>query len=213
MPIAVRKQLMKAGGGCLLLLISVNTWALEETFHPYPAGSVFNLNQYLPWGNVEPEIVAYPTGCSVNAPADFTLQLLFPATGGSFSKVFYAECVRHDLCYRHGYYTYQFTKEDCDDEFAKGLENRCIAQFSEIERAGCQRVAGILVLAARKFGHLSYHSDDYAIRDFGYYYEYLEGKAGQFALLWSMLNEKSERARALFQKKGHLLDDQGQQIL
>ena len=192
---------MKTGSGFLLLLASVNCLALEETFRPYQPGSVYNLNRFLPWKKGEPEIVAYPTGCSVNAPADLTLQILFPATGATFSDVFHAECVRHDLCYRHGYYTYLFTKDDCDDEFAAGLENRCIAQFSGNERSACRRVAGILILAARKFGHLSYHSDDYAIRDFGYYYEYLEGKVGQFALLWAMLDEKSGRAQALYQKK------------
>ncbi|MGR9106120.1 MAG: hypothetical protein ACU843_04225 [Gammaproteobacteria bacterium] len=174
---------------------------LSEPFRPYQPGSVFNLSRYLPWNHEAPEIVRYPTGCSVNRLADFALQSIFPKTRGGFSEVFRTECVRHDLCYRHGYYTYQFTKEDCDNEFADGLRSRCVRDFQGDELVECDRVAELLILAARKFGHLSYHADDYPFRDYGYYYEYLEDRAGQFALLWRLLDGNSKRYQALYRRK------------
>ncbi|MGH8552083.1 MAG: phospholipase A2, partial [Methylococcales bacterium] len=181
-------------------LHSLNAAAVQENVRPYEAGSVYNLNNYLPWQNSGPEIVSYPIGCSVNKLADFSLQLFFPQGNGPFTKIFHAECVRHDLCYRHGYYTYEFTKNDCDDEFAQGLENRCKLEFSTEQRTQCQRLADILVLAARKFGHLAYHSEDYFFRDHGYYYEYLGNRSGQYALLWSLLDPKSKHHRSLYRR-------------
>lgn len=174
---------------------------LEESRLPYPPGSVYNLGKLLPWNAEEPAIIRYPTGCSVNAVADFAIQIFFPQSQGAFSQVFHAECVRHDLCYRHGSYTYQFSKTDCDDEFAKGLKLRCSKEFIGSEQRQCQRVADLLTLAARKFGHLSYHADDYRFRDYGYYFEYLDNRGGQYALLWSMLDPKSKFYRRLYRKK------------
>lgn len=162
---------------------------------------MFNLNRYLPWVEGSPEIVRYPTGCSINAIAEFALQPFFPESRGPYFEVFHAECVRHDLCYRHGYYTYQFSKEYCDDEFAEGLEHRCMRVFQGQKQTRCRRVADILILAARKFGHLSYHSARYPFLDYSYYYEYLEHRAGQYALFWSLLNTKSEQARELYRRK------------
>ncbi|MGH8547515.1 MAG: hypothetical protein ACRERU_02715 [Methylococcales bacterium] len=188
-------------GLILLALYSLNASALQEFFRPYQPGSVYNLNIYLPWEHEGPEIVSYPTGCSVNALADFALQSLFPERRGLFSEVFHSECVRHDLCYRHGYYTYQFTKRDCDDEFAEGLTSRCTTTFQGKERFQCQRIADVLIMAARKFGHLSYHADDYPFRDYGYYYEYLGHRTGQYALLWSLLDANSEHSRILYRRK------------
>lgn len=188
-------------GLILLVLYSLNASAFQESFRPYQRGSVYNLNTYLPWENEGPEIVSYPIGCSVNALADFALQSFFPEGLGPFSEVFHSACVRHDLCYRHGYYTYQFTKEDCDNEFAEGLESRCTTVFQGREWIRCQRVADVLIVAARKFGHLSYHADDYPFRDYGYYYEYLDNRVGQYALLWSLLDAKSEQSRKLYRQK------------
>ncbi len=184
-----------------LVLYSLNASALQERFRPYQLGSVYNLNRYLPWEGEAPEIVNYPTGCSVNTLTDFALQSFFPESRGPYSRVFHSECVRHDLCYRHGYYTYQFTKDDCDGEFSEGLKNRCTQTFQGTERIQCQRIAEVLILAARKFGHLSYHADDYSIRDYGYYFEYLDNRLGQYALLWSLLDAKSEHSRTLYRRK------------
>jgi hypothetical protein len=58
-----------------------------------------------------------------------------------------------------------------------------------------------LIVAARKFGHLSYHADDYPFRDYGYYYEYLDDRVGQYRLLWSLLEPNSEHARILYRQK------------
>lgn len=185
----------------LLGLCSLNAPAFQEAFRPYQPGSVYNLDNYLPWADASPAMVSYPTGCSVNRLADFALQLFFPQSRGPFTEIFHSECVRHDLCYRHGYYTYEFTKNDCDDEFAQGLENRCKTEFRGQEGAQCQRIADVLILAARKFGHLSYHADDYPFRDYGYYYEYLDNRVGQYALLWSLLDPKSGRYRVLYRHK------------
>ncbi|MGH8755423.1 MAG: hypothetical protein ACREU0_06310, partial [Burkholderiales bacterium] len=91
----------------LLGLYSLNAPAFPEAFRPYQPGSVFNLNNYLPWEDAGPEIVSFPTGCSVNKLADFAIQLFFPQSKGPFTEIFHSECVRHDLCYRHGYYTYE----------------------------------------------------------------------------------------------------------
>ncbi len=192
---------IKIIGLILLLVDPVGVSAVEDPFRPYQLGSVYNLVSYLPWGDKSPEIIRYPIGCSGSTLADFGLQLFFPKTEGPFYEVFHPECVRHDLCYRHGYYTYQFTKEDCDDEFAEGLESRCAEVFAEPERIQCQRVAGVLALAARKFGHLSYHADDYPFRDYGYYFEYLDNKGGQYTLLWSLLDAKPESYRELYRQK------------
>lgn len=185
----------------LILLFPLVASALQGSPQRYPPGSVFNLKTYLPWENDGPEIIRYPIGCSVNTLADFALQTLFPKSEGGFSKIFHASCARHDLCYRHGYYTYQFTKDDCDDEFAAGLEDRCQEIFQGGERRQCQRTAAVLILAARKFGHLSYHSDDYSFRDYGYYYEYLDNRPGQYSLFWLLLTSESDRYRNVYREK------------
>lgn len=192
---------MKNTALIILQLISLNALALQDLPQLYPLGSVYNLKTYLPWENNLPEIVRYPIGCSVNSLADFALQSFFPKTQEAFSEIFHLDCTRHDLCYRHGYYTYQFTKDDCDNEFAAGLESQCNKKFNGQERTQCQRTASILILAARKFGHLSYHADDYPFRDYGYYYEYLDGKSGQYSLFWSLLNTASDQYRTLYRKK------------
>ncbi len=192
---------MKKIGLILLGLYYLSPPAFPEAFRPYQPGSVYNLNNYLPWADAGPDIVSYPTGCSVNRLADFAVQLFFPQSKGPFTEIFHSECVRHDLCYRHGSYTYEFTKNYCDDEFAQGLEYRCKMEFRGQEGAQCQRIANVLILGARKFGHLSYHADDYPFRDYGYYYEYMDNRAGQYALLWSLLDPTSERYRALYRHK------------
>ncbi len=191
---------MKKACFFLLSLFSVGVIAVEQ-FHPYGPGSVYNLKTYLPWQRDTNEIVAYPIGCSVNSLADFALQSFFPDSRGSFADVFHDQCARHDLCYRHGYYTYHLTKDDCDDEFADGLGLQCGNFYRGDEFAGCQRVAGMLIMAARKFGHLSYHADDYRVRDYGYYYEYLDDRTGRYALLWSLLGQQPDVQRKLYESK------------
>lgn len=167
---------------------------------PYEQGSVYNLARLLAGDEAGREIVRYPLGCSVNTVADNSLQLLFPSDHGRFSEFFDAACVRHDLCYRHGYYTYGFSKDECDREFAGLLYQRCYDTAADSALTQCKLVAGILSLAATKFGHLSYHSSDFRVRDFGYYYEYLPGRHGRFELFWALLKTEPARVRALLSR-------------
>lgn len=62
----------------------------------------------------------------------FCVTVIFPDSRGSFVDVFHDQCARHDLCYRHGYYTYYLTKDDCDDEFAEDLGLQCGNFYQEM---------------------------------------------------------------------------------
>ncbi len=174
----------------VILVFPVLIWPDPAHAQPgYEIGSVYNLKRYLPGHDDDKEIIVYPLGCSVNTIADSTLQAFFPQDQGSFSEVFETACVRHDLCYRHGHYTYDFSKDDCDQEFANLLTAQCYNRFQETQLNQCQFVADILILAAEKFGQLSYHSKAFWFTDYGYYYEYLANRKGRYSLFWALLKE------------------------
>src|SRR2546426_65742 len=66
--------------------------------------------------------------CAVTNPLDCSASWLVRQISPSanlFSDTFGRACVRHDYCYRTGFSTYGYTKDQCDRMFKSDMERRC----------------------------------------------------------------------------------------
>ena len=61
-----------------------------------------------------------PLGCSIPE-----VVLLLSDEYKSQASKFHPACVRHDFCYRHGYLTYDETRESCDTQFHEDMRETC----------------------------------------------------------------------------------------
>ncbi|HEX4924556.1 MAG TPA: hypothetical protein VFV50_10735 [Bdellovibrionales bacterium] len=74
------------------------------------------------------------------------------------ATVFHTACIVHDLCYKHGSYTYQLSRRSCDDEFRERMTKTCNARYQDENLLRCRADAAGLYEVVRKVGFLFYLS-------------------------------------------------------
>ncbi len=72
-----------------------------------------------------------------------------------YDKTFHKACVKHDLCYRHGYITYHRSRKKCDDDFLKDMNKICRKKPLPL-RPGCYSASLIYYKAVQKLGDDSF---------------------------------------------------------
>ena len=72
--------------------------------------------------------------------------------------VFHSACLIHDLCYKHGSYTYEYSRKTCDDEFRDRMNRTCAARYQDENQLRCRVDAGTIYEVVRKVGFLFYLS-------------------------------------------------------
>lgn len=101
-----------------------------------------------------------PLGCSVP-----WIISLASEVHGHYKEKFYDACAQHDYCYRHGFASYGFDRESCDEAFLVDMQNLCpkpatggVGKFfemlddSEDSRQACETVANDYYQAVRRYG-------------------------------------------------------------
>jgi hypothetical protein len=74
------------------------------------------------------------------------------------AEVFFAPCLIHDLCYKHGSYTYSKTRKDCDNEFGDKMRGVCETRYQDESQLRCLIDAHTLHETTRQVGFLFYLS-------------------------------------------------------
>ena len=74
------------------------------------------------------------------------------------SEVFHAACLVHDLCYKHGSYTYGLSRRSCDDEFRNRMIKTCSARYQDDNLFRCRIDASTLYEVVRRVGFIFYLS-------------------------------------------------------
>jgi hypothetical protein len=84
-----------------------------------------------------------------------------------YNEVFAPACRHHDYCYRSGYKTYGYTKDQCDRWFRERMLGNCgdWALFFVVATGGagvigCTAAAGTYYEAVTQFGGSSFHGAD-----------------------------------------------------
>ena len=131
-----------------------------------------------------------------------------------YDEFFFEACVTHDLCYRHGSYTYGFSRSDCDRQFAKNLKDTCESKILDPQnRKGCLRIPGPLSRFMTMFGKKYYRSTQSSLQ--GLYCEYLPRDSihsPRWPAFWavvrvdgSVLWESVSKGRPLLKENGKIL--------
>jgi hypothetical protein len=74
------------------------------------------------------------------------------------AEVFHSPCIVHDLCYKHGSYSYEFSRKTCDEEFKNRMQRSCSARYQDENLLRCQVDANTIYEVVRKAGFLFYLS-------------------------------------------------------
>ncbi|MEQ1879198.1 MAG: hypothetical protein ABL958_21345, partial [Bdellovibrionia bacterium] len=56
--------------------------------------------------------------------------------------VFHSACIVHDLCYKHGSYSYNISRKSCDEDFKSRMLKTCNARYLDENLFRCRIDAG-----------------------------------------------------------------------
>jgi hypothetical protein len=74
------------------------------------------------------------------------------------SKVFHSACLVHDLCYKHGSYSYQLSRKSCDEQFRDRMVKICNARYENEDLLRCRADVNTIYEVVRVVGFLFFLS-------------------------------------------------------
>lgn len=77
---------------------------------------------------------------------------------GRYKKIFFASCVKHDLCYHHEPMTNNRSQKYCDKQLFDGLSKACSNHAKDIDK--CKRRAKFMYFALRLIGKPAFYCEN-----------------------------------------------------
>lgn len=74
------------------------------------------------------------------------------------SDVFHMACLVHDLCYKHGSYSYNLSRKSCDEEFKNRMIKICNARYENEDLIRCRADVNTIYEVVRAAGFVFYLS-------------------------------------------------------
>ena len=99
-----------------------------------------------------------PLGCSVHPAVKAVSEM-----HAEYTRELREPCTQHDYCYRYGYQTYGFERDDCDARFLEEMQAYCNIEhkIDIIERSECLSIASQMHSAVSGFGEEYFRKDAY----------------------------------------------------
>ena len=99
-----------------------------------------------------------PLGCSVHPAVTAASEM-----HAEYTRELRVPCIQHDYCYRYGYRTYGFERDQCDAKFLNEMQVLCKTKhkLDITERSECLSIASQMHSAVSGFGEQYFQTDSY----------------------------------------------------